>query len=367
MSTVRELHNQAMQLAQQALLARQSGDFERAEILARQALPIEVQAAERITKTLESEPTRSILYRSAASLAYQSNDFAKAQRLVAEGLAGNPPPRVEQELKDLFEQINFANHLQIRDATLDMNEVQLALTGKEVASGSILYSAFRKRAEAMLSLLDRTMRRMMGQAYQQSGSAPEAVRPFQPILASPRAGSFAVSIRLVPRLNQTLPLEVTGARIIDDVLSGIELVQQDRLSDLQSRFEDAGYYNNFLAGAKLLSPDGERVNFVGLTSPIRQVAFIRHTEDIPIPHSAINYTDLLEIEAKTKQLHGILDQANGKKASQVALTADDGQDHILHVKEGLEDVVRTYFMREVTVFAEREGAIWTLVDIQGED
>jgi hypothetical protein len=109
MNTVRELHDQAMRLAQQALVARESGDLARAEVLARQALPLEIQAAERIAKVPANEPTRAILYRSAASLAYQCQDFAAAQRLVAEGLAGSPPPRVEQELKDLAEMI-MAGH-----------------------------------------------------------------------------------------------------------------------------------------------------------------------------------------------------------------------------------------------------------------
>lgn len=105
---VRELHNQAMTLAQQALVAREAGALAEAEAFARQALSFEILAAERLTNAPENEPTRSILYRSAAALAYQSNDFVTAQRLIDEGLAGHPPPRVERELKDLYTQIEEA-------------------------------------------------------------------------------------------------------------------------------------------------------------------------------------------------------------------------------------------------------------------
>src|SRR4051812_43859896 len=113
MNTVRDVHSQAMELAQEAASARAAGELGRAEALIRQALLLESEAAARIVKDPSSEPTRSIIYRSAASLAYQANDFAMAQRLVFEGLAGYPPPRVEQELKDLYEQINFITHLQV--------------------------------------------------------------------------------------------------------------------------------------------------------------------------------------------------------------------------------------------------------------
>lgn len=108
MSTVRELHNQAMTLAQQALIAREAGALAKAEEFAHQALPFEIRAAECLAITPENEPTRSILYRSATALAYQGNDFATALRLATEGLAGYPSPRIEQELKDLQTQLEEA-------------------------------------------------------------------------------------------------------------------------------------------------------------------------------------------------------------------------------------------------------------------
>jgi len=114
MKSVRELHDKAIELAQLALVARQSGDLSKAENLAYQAYEYEVQAADLVPEGKSSEPTRSILYRSAASLAYQCKEFQIAQRLIAKGLSGYPPPQIEQELKDLYEQINFEYHLQIR-------------------------------------------------------------------------------------------------------------------------------------------------------------------------------------------------------------------------------------------------------------
>ncbi len=106
MSKVRQLHNQAMALAQLGLVARQQDDVEQAENLARQAYHYEVQAANLIPNEPSAEPTRAILYRSAASLAYQSREFALAQQLIKQGLSGCPPPAIAQELKELAVQIS---------------------------------------------------------------------------------------------------------------------------------------------------------------------------------------------------------------------------------------------------------------------
>jgi hypothetical protein len=365
MSTVRDLHDQAMHLAQDALLARQAGDVTQAENLARQALPLELQAAARVAKEPASEPTRSILYLSAASLAYQCNDFATAQRLVAEGLSGYPPPRVEQELKDFYDQINFASHLQVRDVDLAADDVQLALAGKAVGSGLVLYNAFLNRAQTMVALLDRTMRRLMGQPYQQSGPPKEVFRPFTPLIATPRTGSFAVTFQLAPKLNQSRPLGVTGGQVIEEVMTGIELIQEERLLDLRARFEDERYYRNFLAGAKGLAPDGERINFVGLTSSRRAVSFTRPTSEIVIPVSSPATMDTPDHLSERIRLRGVLDFANARGNDQVGLTTDDEQRHDLRVEEGLEDVVRSYFGRAVEILGRREGSRIVLEDIQG--
>ena len=104
MSKVRELHNKAMELAQIAMVARHNREWEKADKLSRQAYEHESQAAALIPEKESNEPTRSILYRSAASLAFQCKEFSIAQKLVSKGLSGYPAPEVEQELKDLYEQ-----------------------------------------------------------------------------------------------------------------------------------------------------------------------------------------------------------------------------------------------------------------------
>lgn len=104
-SKVRELHDEAMKLAELSMVAYHNGLQDGAK-LANEAYRLETQAAELVPDGESSEPTRSILYLSAASLAQQCSEFQAARRLVAEGLAGHPSPRIERELKELYKQVS---------------------------------------------------------------------------------------------------------------------------------------------------------------------------------------------------------------------------------------------------------------------
>ena len=90
-----------MSLLDEATVARMSGDSKRHRVLRQEAFENERQAAELLTDAYEYEPTRSILFRSAATLALDCADYGETNRLAAAGLAGNPPMAVAQELRDV--------------------------------------------------------------------------------------------------------------------------------------------------------------------------------------------------------------------------------------------------------------------------
>lgn len=101
MGNVRELHTEAMALAQDAVAARKKGDSIRAAQLAARALIPERIAAEMLPNTPGSEPTRSTLFLSAASLAVQAGDLDAALRLVEQGRAGSPSPSLIADFNHL--------------------------------------------------------------------------------------------------------------------------------------------------------------------------------------------------------------------------------------------------------------------------
>jgi len=93
-----------MSLLDEANVARMRGDNEQSRTLWRQAFETEREAAELLTEAHEHEPTRSILFRSAATLALDCGEPSEAERLAAIGLSGNPPEAIAQELRAIEEE-----------------------------------------------------------------------------------------------------------------------------------------------------------------------------------------------------------------------------------------------------------------------
>ncbi len=123
MSKLQELHKKAMDLAEQADLAKLRGNATKVQEFLRQALALESEAAQMIADDLMAEPTRSVLYRSAASLAIECGELQAAEKLIARALSGTPPVEIEEELKDLFLQINVRNYLHRQG--VELTELQL--------------------------------------------------------------------------------------------------------------------------------------------------------------------------------------------------------------------------------------------------
>ncbi|OUL30999.1 hypothetical protein BV378_02520 [Nostoc sp. RF31YmG] len=124
MSQIQELHQQAMDLAEMAQVAKLRGDFALNSQLSRQAFEKERLAAELIANNLEAEPTRSVLHRSAATLAIDCGETQSAERLIAIALSGNPPTEIAEELKDLFVQINIHKYFARRGVAFDEAKLQ---------------------------------------------------------------------------------------------------------------------------------------------------------------------------------------------------------------------------------------------------
>lgn len=107
MSQIQQLHQQAMDLAEMAEVAKLRGDPIKAKELFKEAFVKETEAASLLLNNIEVEPARSILHRSAASLAIDCGEINAAERLIAIALSGNPPQEIADELKDLLVQIKI--------------------------------------------------------------------------------------------------------------------------------------------------------------------------------------------------------------------------------------------------------------------
>lgn len=150
MNEITTIHEEAMDLADQAYMAKRHGDGSAAAALTQRAFELEFSAAEKLRNNLEAEPTRSVLYRSAASLAIDLNDFRNAERCIAIALSGNPPQDIADELRDLLNQVYTQKPQRAREIepdselTSDTNVVSLvhSVQQKDYSAVGLLYDIY---------------------------------------------------------------------------------------------------------------------------------------------------------------------------------------------------------------------------------
>jgi len=100
-----DLHHEAMRLADEAAAARRQGNAALARQRLLQAFEHERQAAGLVAADTALEPTRSVLHRSAATLALECGALRDAEQLIAVALSGDPPAEIAEELRDLLAQV----------------------------------------------------------------------------------------------------------------------------------------------------------------------------------------------------------------------------------------------------------------------
>ena len=108
MSAVDKFHDEAMEAAFFADQERRRGNKERSEELFDQALSLELKALSEMSEPVE--PTYSIVHRSAGWLALDCNQPRLAEQLASKALAGEPDPRIAEELRNLLEKIKTNKH-----------------------------------------------------------------------------------------------------------------------------------------------------------------------------------------------------------------------------------------------------------------
>ena len=103
--TIRELHDQAMDILIDALRARQLKNQREALVHFAKAFELEKEAALQAVEKNVEEPTRSVLLRSAACFAVDCEKYEEAEQLAALALSGKPPKSVAKELRELLSEV----------------------------------------------------------------------------------------------------------------------------------------------------------------------------------------------------------------------------------------------------------------------
>lgn len=108
MKDIREIHRKAMELMQTAKIALSKGEENEYITLSEAALELEKEAAFDLKYEYSEEPTRSVLFKGAANIAYNLADYEQASKLIHIALSGNPYDEIKAELKTLYDKVNQA-------------------------------------------------------------------------------------------------------------------------------------------------------------------------------------------------------------------------------------------------------------------
>jgi len=353
MSDVRRLHRESMEMADRAFIARRDGEHEQAIQLFTNAYRLEYDAAQLAVR----EPSRSILHRSAATLALHAQMFREAERVVALGLAGDPPPQIANELREVFEKVNFHRHLTLQGIELNPNELQMTIAGNAVSEGMALIGAVFNRVQNLEKLVIRTAQRLNQKPFSRMTSS----NLYSLYMSTPRTGSFAVTLRVGEPQQQMFPEMDDRAHIIDEVIYNLELLNENRIEDLRHAIPDRSYFESFLGIVKTIAPDGNDVRMVGVTTLRNGVETsvglsVTSKEIKPI---LAEVAEEHEAEPQTRepvQITGELLFAQAINQNIIKIVDDNNRQYSIEVSEAIaEDVVRPYFGTRVTVDAIKIG------------
>jgi hypothetical protein len=400
------VHDEAMNIAEEAFREKELGNQSAAIALFARALDLEQQCAEYFAENQESEPSRSILYRSAASLAYNAQQYEVAENLAFRGLAGLPPTDIRDELKALLEEIQFDLSLRERGITLSPSDFEMTLSGQSIGFGGVPLDVLIIRLGMVQKLVRRTAERLLGQTYRGSGGPSRHIRDKFPVyVTDTRPGSFVATMQVgsfyqeplfdLSALESTRPV-VESDQVVSELIECMKLYEKDEQSALRERINDPSYYTNFVGLVKQISPDGDRVSSVGFRYQSRNelevVSFRRNRRPIKSAEDSIRI-----FEAATPELPNGTDDELGTEKGIALLTgylrrADTprsggsrpygiigllntltGEDVPIRVPlELMKDVVQPYYEESVTITARigknRTGTtFYTLEDIDYAD
>jgi hypothetical protein len=346
-----------------------------AAVLYKAAFDFERQAARALTEKLDAEPTRSILHRSAATLALDCGQHREAEVLICEALRGTPPPGIADELRDLLEQVYFRRHLDLRGVTLSETEVQMSIAGKAVGYGIAPVGAFVPRINDAERLMYRTAERLSNLPFRTNGRVTSAILNTVELFSTvPRAASFAVSFRVGHSTQLRLDgIRSLGEETIDDLFECLELFNKGDQDQLKQRIPQEEYFNNFVALARNIGPDGEDVNMVGFTATRRgvqrTVALTGEAAEASafasdLATAALNAPADPDRDAK---LRGFLKEADSRDSKQgrIHVVDAEGTSHRVVVPPGMmTDIVKPLWESWVEIIGTRKRSAIHLTSIR---
>jgi hypothetical protein len=364
-----------MRYAERAAVAKIKGTLGEADELLHLAYENEANAARLLTDDYEAEPTRSILFRSAATLAIQCNEYSAAEKLVALGLIGNPSAEIANEFRDLFDSINFHRHLETKGLVLGEDELQLSISGPAVSVGIAPSEHLITRLEDSRKLILRTISRLKGNPFRDAGPIKSEVKDYDLFISVPRPASFAVSLRVsrpkpLPGFEQEIDY-IESSTIIDELMSCLDSFNRSNETELHNKIKEDSYYRNFVGMAKKIAPDGNDIKQVGFTvhreREERSLSLTRTRAQIVSQEMRKAAATEGAREGGLTSITGKLLYADARRGSKpkIMLIDEEGASHRISVPEGMmSDIVKPLWEQRVKVTGSYRRKTLYLEDIE---
>lgn len=357
------LHARAMERAEEAYVARlQNRD---ASNLWHEALELEEAAAAWFRSDFAYEPTRSVLFRSAAALALECSAFERAAELAREGLRGHPQKDLEVALWHLLDRASFERHLRLSNLVLEPDDMRLSLAGPAAAPGLLDATHYVPRLEHLRHFVTRMVEYVGKKSFRRVGRPASAVaQAARMLISTPAEASFAVTVRIARSPNRDLPGYEFGPTVIQPMLSVVDAIGKDDSSALEEQVKDAEYRDFFVSLVRGLAPDGEDITFVGLAagegSAARNVALDKPRElmgETLLGAATASKPQSAGVPREAGIIEGVLRQADSihEGREKIALITPDGVVSLRTAPHLVDDIVRPYWGSRVRVYTELRG------------
>lgn len=364
-----KLHREAMNFSEEAQITKiKKEDENSVSNFFGKAFELEKEAAMLLKDEEEDLVTRAVLFRSAAVLALDCNQSREAEKLIGLGLSKETPPQIANELRDLYEEINFKRYMETHGINLLPGQIQASFVGDAIYSGLSEVTPIINRIDMLRKMFLRTAQRLQNIPFKKSGRMSKSLESFGLYISPPQPGSIAFTLQ-VGGSEQELDFGDKGSKsnIINNVLECLNHFENDRREKLKELIVDEAYYGNFISLAEEIKPDGEKVKSIALATENNHVQLrTRRPESLKTKDSNSDKKEQVTEKPKTAEGELLLADATGGNDIVIQIIPNNRKENSvkLHVPPEREDIIQNYWKKEVFVNWENQNRKKVLTNVR---
>lgn len=355
-----KLHAEAMELVGKAMFLKDQDPSTYKKIMG-DAFKIEKQAADLVYPKTEAEPGRSIIYQSAAHIAYDIERYEEAKDMIYSALSGTPPLRIATDLNNLLESIQFCRHLNQENMEISQNTLNVSLYGPCVGEGMVEWDAFTKRIAALRKMLMRIIQWNKFPTIFNSNKMFELKKDYPTFIKSLQPGCISVGLKVA--VDETHESNLVDREIIETAISelayDVELLNNEDFDSLKARIRNEGYYNSIVELYREMLPDGKNITGINLVAKVNDepltVCITKTKPEFEYQRETDSEQDpVVSAEIGSELiLSGALRMADGRKNNpyvKLVVPSDPVKEYKVYLDEAtIDDVVSAYWDAHVAL------------------